>query len=150
MDTAIVTAIPECSIPVVAGCVAFGSTLALSTFFQKVVGISTATRIAPSFLGMATVCVASLVSQHAAIANHEWVQQRYYNPTKTRKSLPELASSTFTRKEYFEVAGLSVPLHDFRVCALGLIAFKLLGGRFWAISPSSYTHLVSGLDGVVT
>jgi hypothetical protein len=28
-------------------------------------------------------------------------------------------------------------------CALGFIAFKLLGGRFWAISPSSYTNLGS-------
>jgi hypothetical protein len=28
-------------------------------------------------------------------------------------------------------------------CTVGLIAFKLLGGRFWAISPSSYTNLGS-------
>jgi hypothetical protein len=26
-------------------------------------------------------------------------------------------------------------------CTIGLVAFKLLGGKFWAISPSSYTHL---------
>ena len=28
-------------------------------------------------------------------------------------------------------------------CALGLLSFKLLGGRFWAIAPSSYTHVGS-------
>jgi hypothetical protein len=28
-------------------------------------------------------------------------------------------------------------------CALGLLTFKLMGGRFWAISPSSYTNLGS-------
>jgi hypothetical protein len=28
-------------------------------------------------------------------------------------------------------------------CILGLLTFKILGGRFWAISPSSYTHLGS-------
>lgn len=28
-------------------------------------------------------------------------------------------------------------------CALGLLSFKLLGGRFWAIAPSSYTHIGS-------
>jgi hypothetical protein len=28
-------------------------------------------------------------------------------------------------------------------CTIGLIAFKLMGGRFWAISPSSYTNLGS-------
>ena len=28
-------------------------------------------------------------------------------------------------------------------CCLGLLTFKLLGGRFWAIAPSSYTHVGS-------
>lgn len=35
---------------------------------------------------------------------------------------------------------LSSPLFS---CTIGLVAFKLLGGRFWAIAPSSYTHLGS-------
>eukprot|EP00536_Pseudo-nitzschia_multiseries_P003840 jgi/Psemu1/302204/fgenesh1_kg.61_\ len=34
-------------------------------------------------------------------------------------------------------------MHEIRVCLLGLLAFKSLGGRFWAIAPSSYTHLGS-------
>ena len=32
---------------------------------------------------------------------------------------------------------------EFCSCLLGLLAFKSLGGRFWAIAPSSYTHLGS-------
>jgi len=28
-------------------------------------------------------------------------------------------------------------------CILGLFTFKMLGGRFWAVSPSSYTHVGS-------
>lgn len=33
--------------------------------------------------------------------------------------------------------------HLFVSCAIGLVAFKVLGGRFWGVSPSSYTHLGS-------
>jgi hypothetical protein len=40
------------------------------------------------------------------------------------------------------VPNVSHPNFCFR-CLLGLFTFKLLGGRFWAISPSSYTHLGS-------
>jgi hypothetical protein len=28
-------------------------------------------------------------------------------------------------------------------CCVGIVLFKLLGGRFWSISPSSYTHIGS-------
>lgn len=28
-------------------------------------------------------------------------------------------------------------------CAIGLLSFRILGGRFWAVAPSSYTHLGS-------
>jgi hypothetical protein len=31
----------------------------------------------------------------------------------------------------------------YQSCLLGLLTFKVLGGRFWAISPSSYTHMGS-------
>ena len=34
-------------------------------------------------------------------------------------------------------------MHILYRCTVGLIAFKLFGGRFWAISPSSYTNLGS-------
>lgn len=53
---------------------------------------------------------------------------------------------------YFFVLGRAVtcPLlvHDTftrwpNSCLLGLLTFKALGGRFWAISPSSYTHMGS-------
>jgi len=35
------------------------------------------------------------------------------------------------------------PLHTVRIATLALITFKVLGGRFWSISPSSYTNLGS-------
>ena len=38
---------------------------------------------------------------------------------------------------------IKIPMHEVRVCLLGLLAFKAMGGRFWAIAPSSYTHLGS-------
>ena len=35
------------------------------------------------------------------------------------------------------------PAHAVRIAALALITFKVLGGRFWSIPPSSYTNLGS-------
>ena len=35
------------------------------------------------------------------------------------------------------------PAHAMRIAALALITFKVLGGRFWSIPPSSYTNLGS-------
>jgi hypothetical protein len=47
-------------------------------------------------------------------------------------------------KDLFLECSPNVPHHIFCFrCLLGLVTFKLLGGRFWAISPSSYTHLGS-------
>ena len=36
-----------------------------------------------------------------------------------------------------------ISLRTFYRCVVGLVAFQLLGGRFWAISPSSYTSIGS-------
>ncbi len=33
--------------------------------------------------------------------------------------------------------------HSFKRCAIGVLTFKLMGGRFWAISPSSYANIGS-------
>ena len=65
------TRIPDAVFPIIGGCVAFGTTLAVSTAAQKVIGVSTATNIVPSLLGFATVCAASLVSEQTAILTHE-------------------------------------------------------------------------------
>ena len=124
--------VPEETLPVLAGCFAFGSTLALSTFGQKLIGISTGTKFLPSFLGIATVCVASLASQEAAICNHEWVQTRIYNnhvsktnnrylrPSPTKWATLSSSSSTpslFHRRQqpYYNLGGLLIPMHNLRV-----------------------------------
>ena len=58
--------IPDAIFPVIGGCVAFGSTLALSTAAQKVIGVSTATKIVISHasisLGSSSSRVAILLS----------------------------------------------------------------------------------------
>lgn len=59
-------------LPVLSGCATFGATLALSTAVQKLVGVSTATKILPSLNGVFTVCAASLASERAAILAHQW------------------------------------------------------------------------------
>jgi DNA-directed RNA polymerase subunit RPC12/RpoP len=149
MDTtALVNYVPDSTVPIVTGCVAFGATLCLSTLAQKIVGISTATKVTPSVFGFATVCLASMASQRAAICTHEWIQdtrsiQKFVMDPKTRKKMFSL-SSTNSSNDYFQIGNkFKIPYHDVRVCAVGLAAFKLLGGRFWAISPSSFTHLGS-------
>lgn len=149
MDTsALVHYAPDSTVPIVTGCVAFGATLCLSTLAQKIVGISTATKVAPSVLGFATVCLASMASQRAAICTHEWMQDKrqlrdFITDPKLPKKLFSL-SSTKSSKEYFKIGDfVNIPFHDLRVCVVGLTAFKLLGGRFWAISPSSFTTVGS-------
>jgi len=143
--------IPDVVAPVVGGCVAFGTTLAASTAVQKAIGISTGTQVVPSLLGFATVCAASLVTEQAAILSYQlkkdprkrnfgYIQRRISN--KIAES-----SSDFIKTSSNLVEGkrrqFKLPMHEVRVCLIGLLAFKSLGGRFWAISPSSFTHLGS-------
>jgi hypothetical protein len=74
---------PEaCSI--VAGCFAFGSSLALSTLAQgKLLGISTGSvRPLPTVMGMVSVGLATMASHHSSIAVHRAMNndedQHYY------------------------------------------------------------------------
>jgi hypothetical protein len=113
-STALIAHVPESAFPVVSGCVAFGTTLALSTLAQKLVGISTGTKIVPTVAGMATVALASLASQQMAVYNHQYMQSQFYNPSKgsfyKRKPL-----ATSGRRDYLEVANFKIPLHEVRV-----------------------------------
>jgi hypothetical protein len=59
--------------PVAAGMASFGATLSVSTWTQlALLGVSTGTRprFIPSSLGAASVCLASLASNHMAVAVH--------------------------------------------------------------------------------
>lgn len=97
----------------------------------------------PSFLGMATVCVASLTAQRMAVGSQQWLKDPdvFSDPRKRNRLW---ATSSYDRNDFFEIGDyVKIPLHHLRICFFGLLSFKMLGGRFWAIAPSSYTHLGS-------
>jgi len=81
-------ALPDETLPVVSGCVAFGTTLALSTLAQKMIGVTTGTRAVSSMVGMITVCAASLASQRVAAGSYMWLEDKncFRNP-EARKRL---------------------------------------------------------------
>lgn len=79
----------DSALPIVAGCVTFGATLALSTAAQKMVGVSTATKVLPTVYGAATVCAASLMSEKSAILAHQW----QYNPQKLQKDFQNIKAN---------------------------------------------------------
>ncbi|CAB9526478.1 expressed unknown protein [Seminavis robusta] len=162
----VVSHCPKETWPIAAGVVSFGSTLAVSTWTQlALLGVSTGTRprIIPSSLGAASVCLASIASHHMAIVAHgqmETYKKRRristvpsimnHLPDGPRQRLEEASSGwnqsykSLSKGECIDFFGfVRVPMHTVRVCILGLLAFKLLGGRFWAIAPSSYTNLGS-------
>ena len=142
----------DTTVPILSGCFTFGAALALSTLAQKVAGISTATKVVPTLTGIVTVCFASLASQQAAIFAHECIIQNprpqsfeelFQKATKKWKSKSP-ATRYHHYKDYFEIGDyVKVPMHSMRVCVVGLLTFKLFGGRFWAIAPSSITNLGS-------
>ncbi|KAL7558779.1 hypothetical protein ACA910_011876 [Epithemia clementina (nom. ined.)] len=176
---------PSSTWSIVAGTLAFGSTLALSTLTQqRILRISTGTLAPiPSLVGFATVCVASLAAHKAAIAAYSYQYNHHlqalqgrlpqYNPLLMvgqdalhflsqqaqetweywREQPPSLSEVKKKAKaflfcqrrndEYVDLKFLHLSMHTIRICAVGLLAFKLLGGRFWAIAPSSYTHVGS-------
>ena len=160
---------PEGALSILAGTVAFSSTLAISTWTQKLLCISTGTPAPiPSLVGFATVCVASLVAHQAAIGTyclplqrpqfmisyHQGQWNRWTNHWRHSFNLQETAqqglssiSKVFLGKDRqgdcFDLKVVQIPMHTIRICVVGILAFKVLGGRFWAIAPSSYTHLGS-------
>jgi hypothetical protein len=135
-----------------AGTATFGSTLALSTLIQQqILHVSTATRPpVPTLLGVATVCVASVASHQAALLTQEYLRWGTRPNPKFWESNRRNPNARFGyRQDYLDVSiphvlpNLHIPLHTLRICCFGLLTFSLLGGRFWAIAPSTYTHLGS-------
>jgi hypothetical protein len=115
--TALAAYVPDQTIPIVSGCFAFGTTLALSTLAQKLMGVSTATKIVPSVLGVVTVCLASLVSQRAALCGHEWrLNPNFYQNTHTRKRIFATSSSSYRRDSCWELGDyVKIPKQELRV-----------------------------------
>lgn len=127
-----------------AGAAAFGSSLAVSTFLQQqLLRISTGTPAPlPSIIGMATVCAASVISHQAALgvadARHANAPLDQY-PRYLRPRFQPLQQ----QQDVLTIGPVQIPMHTIRICCLGLLTFKCLGGRFWAIAPSSYTDVGS-------
>jgi len=124
-----------------AGAMAFWSTLALATLAQqKLLGISTGTPPpAPTVAGFFGVCAASLAAHEAAVATYQYVETGTVAIGGRRRS-----GARYDDDDCLHLTQhVRIPLHAVRICCLGLMFFKLFGGRFWAIAPSSYTHLGS-------
>lgn len=133
--------LPPCSLlPMISGTAAFASALAASTFAQlRLLGVSTGSAPPiPTLLGLGSVGAASVLSQWAAVGTYDALRRGRGLGSDSRTERRWLGSSV--AKNYGQ---LGCNAHTLRVCALGLVAFKFLGGRFWSVSPSSYTHLGS-------
>lgn len=124
---------PEEAWPILAGTASFGLTLAISTWTQlNLLGVSTGSRPPiPSILGIASVCVASLVSHQAAINVHSTLQQwnnsrgnnsnnnnslLHYLPPNLQSSLKQSCHQYVPRQEEWNVAGMfQLPMHKVRM-----------------------------------
>ncbi len=144
--------LPPSTLPILAGYSAFASSLALSTLLQlKLLGVSTGShRPIPSLIGMASVALSSLASHNACIKAHGVLGR--HRGAEIQKTPITAASSTactlqegqsWKTRDFLEFGSVQIEKQTLRVCVLGMLTFKLLGGRFWAVAPSSYTHLGS-------
>lgn len=151
-------------LPTMAGTLTFTATLSLSTFLQsKLLHSSTGiVKPIPSILGLGSVALASLLSHFISIQAYAYQQQLNTMWSSNDNSfvdnsllrLPESfssidpffngGSSPNYINQYFDFIPNDLDVtHILRVIVVGLIAYKGLGGRFWSVSPSSFTHLGS-------
>ena len=113
--------IPDRILPIVGGCVAFGTTLAISTAVQKLVGISTGNKVIPTLLGITTVCAASLVSERTAILTHDlWKDPNKKSFAYVQKKIEMNLSVTTTAimessSQLREKRKFKLPMHEVRV-----------------------------------
>ena len=116
--TAIQQYVPQAAGPILSGCLAFGSTLAVSTICQKVIlGISTGTKVVPTLVGITTVCLASLASQQLAVSNHVWMQQHVYDRKRNPQAVPTSLRLRRTNDDSLTLFGgrVQIPHHHIRV-----------------------------------
>ena len=154
------TTVTQQSNSICAGVIAFGGANALSCWIQgSFLGISTGSvRPIPTICGMATVTVASFIAHSAAICSNRYCTERQ----KRKKSISDAIKVAWSHRPslidqripndtgVFWTNGPNNPfLHTIRVCVVGLLCFKLLGGRYWSVAPSSYTHVGSYARGSI-
>jgi hypothetical protein len=142
-----------------AGVLTFGGVHAVSCLVQGAyLGISTGTMAPiPSLFGVATVALASFASHSSAICTDHFRRARQ----QRNKSIPDSLKYAWNHRpsildrQYYSDFGIFGSneqhnyLHTMRVCVVGLLCFKLLGGRFWSVAPSSYTHVGSYARGSI-
>ena len=127
-----------------AGALSFGSTLGFSTTLQRLAGISTGTAAPfPSMVGLATVCFASTTAHQVALATHVYAATGTWPAQFTLWPRIDRSSFCYYDDDVLDLKIIQIPWHSIRIWAMGVVCFKLLGGRFWAIAPSSMTHLGS-------
>jgi hypothetical protein len=121
------------AIPMAAGTLAFAAILSISTLMQlKLFRISTGSPPPiPSMIGFGSVATAAAMSHIVSIKAFQIVKQDY--------PIFDAISKPFFD---FKIQKDNVA-HLLRVSAVGLLMYKGLGGRFWAVSPSSVTNLGS-------
>ena len=118
--------LPQETLPILAGAASFGATLALSTATQlSLLGVSTGSRPPiPTCLGMATVCVASLVGHQAAISTHASLYNNsnssksllQYLPLQLQTRLVQSSQRWVPRQEEWNLGGiLQLPMHKVRM-----------------------------------
>lgn len=145
----------EVIVPTVCGTVAFGTTLALSTFAQLQLHVSTGTRplLIPWGIGFLSVGLASLASHYTAIYSHKCIVEGCMQPLgkfaqilkQRREDETPFYSERLSKllSNYTPAYDIQINPHSLRICCVGLIAFKIFGGRFWGIAPSSFTQIGS-------
>lgn len=158
------------ALPMIAGTMAFGAALAISTWTQGMVfGISTGTMAPiPSLAGMVSVATASMASHHASTSSFLQKHPQQILSNLQQQQLPSSIPCWSEIQSKAQEAQASVPrilskvstldirsplslqwdeqsvAHAVRVCLAGMLIYRgILGGRFWSISPSSYTNLGS-------
>lgn len=139
------------AIPIVSGTLAFTTLLSISTLMQlKLFRISTGTPPpVPTLFGIVTVATAAYSSHWASIKAFQMTRlddskiRANFNLTKFSRAQDSIDALWHHDAKHLVDFQRDDIGHTLRVCALGLLAFKGLGGRFWSIAPSNITNLGS-------
>jgi hypothetical protein len=135
--------LPSDAWSILAGAVSFGTTLALSTTVQKhVLGLSTGSPAPlPSLVGLASVCLASTTAHQVALATQSYVTTGVWPDDFNLWPRSQHSPSAwfYKNEQVLNLQIAQVPLHTARIWSFGILAYLCLGGRFWAVAPSSFT-----------
>ena len=136
------------------GASSFSCSIALSTLIQhRILNISTATKAPiPTLVGMTTVAFSSLFAHICATSSHETLKSKKisnlfsFRPILQAQEcmIPNILkpySNYKSNKSIMICQNIQKPA--IQIVFLGLLSFQVFGGRYWTISPSSYTHLGS-------